>query len=96
MTVAVRPQPMSGRYQFHVRVDLEANLGFVTGTREEFGEARRDEWPTPPRRRRRARLTALELPRRPQFVAEERVRRRLTALGGRTHCAGFECDRRRL
>jgi hypothetical protein len=47
MTVAVRPQPMSGRYQFHVRVDLEANLGFVTGTREEFGEARRDEWPTP-------------------------------------------------
>ena len=40
MTVAVRPQPMSGRYQFHVRVDLEANLGFVTGTREEFGEAR--------------------------------------------------------
>ena len=48
MTVAVRPQPMSGRYQFHVRVDLEANLGFVTGTREEFGEAR-DGMNGPPR-----------------------------------------------
>ena len=29
----------------HVRVDLEANLGFVTGTREEFGEAPRVNGP---------------------------------------------------
>ena len=29
----------------HVRVDLEANLGFVTGTREEFGEALRVNGP---------------------------------------------------
>ena len=84
MTVAVWPQPMSGRYQFHVRGGLEANLGFVTGTREEFGEARDGMNGHPaPRRRRRARLTALELPRRPQFVAEERVRRRPATYSGR-------------
>ena len=29
----------------HVWVDLEAKLGFVTGTREEFGEARRAHGP---------------------------------------------------
>jgi hypothetical protein len=27
----------------HVRMDLEANLGFVAGTREQLGEARRGE-----------------------------------------------------
>ena len=31
----------------HVRMDLEADLGFVTGAREEFSEARRRERATP-------------------------------------------------
>jgi hypothetical protein len=65
----------------HVGMDLEANLGFVASASKQLGEARRGEWATTLRseHERRGRL-ALQLPQRPHFIAEEWMRRCLTAL----------------
>jgi hypothetical protein len=65
----------------HVRMDLEANLGFVTGTREEFGEAPRVNGP--PRSEAKTKGEAdwrLSSRSARNSSAEERVRCRLTAL----------------
>jgi hypothetical protein len=59
----------------HVRMD------FVASASKQLGEARRGEWATTLRseHERRGRL-ALQLPQRPHFIAEEWMRRCLTAL----------------
>jgi hypothetical protein len=59
----------------HVRMNLEADLGFVTSASQQLGKARRGEWTTTLRGEdeRRARPTP-KLPQRSQFIAQERMR----------------------
>ena len=94
MTIAVRPQPMSGDTNSMCGWTLKPILGSSPAHARSLAKPNGMNGPPRSEAKTRARLTALELPGRPQFVAEERVRRRLTALGGRTHCAGLECDSR--
>jgi hypothetical protein len=64
----------------HVRVDLEADLAFVTGAGEEFGKAGWRERGAALRSEEEGRGgLALELPQRPQFIAEKQKRRQLAA-----------------
>ena len=66
----------------HVRMDLEADLGFVAGAREQLGEARRGKRTTTLRGEDKGRRRlALQLSQRPQFIAQERMRGFLAALG---------------
>ena len=82
----------------HMWVDLEADLGFVAGAGEQLGEAGRGERSTPLRGKDEGRRRlALQLSQRPQFIAEERMRGFLAALGpAHMHRAGLKRDRRPL